>query len=72
MSSVTALDNASTAYFRLVDASTTSASGATVANAGTDRVDNFTIEIVPEPQSISLALMGGVGILATRFARRRK
>jgi hypothetical protein len=72
LSSVSQLDNASTAYFRLVDASTVSANGGVVATAGTDRVDNFTIEIVPEPQSISLVLLGGVGILATRFARRRK
>jgi len=72
LSSITALDNTLTAYFRLVDGNTTSANGGTVAATGTDRVDNFTIEIVPEPQSLSLCLLGGLGILSCRFARRKK
>jgi hypothetical protein len=41
-SGITALDNQSTVYFRLRDLDTASAGGATVAPAGTDRVDNFT------------------------------
>jgi len=72
MSPITALDNTSTAYFRLVDGNTTSANAGTVAATGTDRIDNFTIEVVPEPQSLSLCLVGGLGILSCRFARRRK
>jgi hypothetical protein len=43
LSSVTAITNASTVYFRLVDSSTTSSSGGTVGTAGTSRVDNFTV-----------------------------
>jgi len=70
LSSVTALNNASTVYFRLIDTSTTSANGGTVGSGGTDRVDNFTIEVVPEPQT--LALLSGFGILALNFIRRRK
>lgn len=43
LSSITALNNASTIYIRLVDSSTTSANGGTVGTGGTDRVDNFTV-----------------------------
>ncbi len=43
LSAVFALTNAPVVYFRLVDASTTSANGGTVATAGTDRVDNFAV-----------------------------
>ena len=43
LSSVTAITNVSTVYFRLVDSSTTSSSGGTVGTAGTSRVDNFTV-----------------------------
>jgi len=61
LSSVTALDNAATVVFRLVDMSTTSANGGTVAAAGTDRVDNFTVSAtpVPEPSTLALGLVGG-------------
>jgi hypothetical protein len=61
------LDNQGTIYFRLVDASTTSANGGTVATAGTDRVDNVIISAVPTPGAISLLGLGG--LLA---ARRRR
>lgn len=43
LSSITALNNVSTIYVRLVDASTVSAGGATVGTGGTDRVDNFAV-----------------------------
>jgi len=68
LSSITALDNASTVYFRIVDASTTSANGGTVAAGGTDRIDNFTVTSVPEPQS--LYLLGAFGLLAWNLRRR--
>ncbi len=68
LSSITALNNQSTVYFRVVDTSTTSAGGGTVASGGTDRIDNFIIS-VPEPSS--LALFGGFGLLAWFMARRR-
>jgi hypothetical protein len=41
LSSVTALNNQSTVYIRLVDNSTTSIANGTVGTSGTDRVDNF-------------------------------
>ncbi|MGB8370349.1 MAG: PEP-CTERM sorting domain-containing protein [Verrucomicrobiia bacterium] len=71
LSSVTALDNAATVVFRLVDMSTTSANGGTVATAGTDRVDNFTVSAtpVPEPSTLALGLVGGFSCLV---ALRRK
>jgi hypothetical protein len=70
LSSITALDNASTVYFRLVDSSTTSASGGTVnASAGTTRVDTFTVSMVPEPSAFALT---GLGAVAAVFAARRK
>ena len=43
LSTITALNNQSAVYFRFIDNSTTSANGATVAPAGTSRVDNVTI-----------------------------
>lgn len=43
LSSITAINNASTVYFRIIDNSTTAINGATVATGGTDRVDNFTV-----------------------------
>ncbi|MBI3852817.1 MAG: hypothetical protein HY298_21390 [Verrucomicrobia bacterium] len=69
LSSVTALDNAPVVYFRIIDGSTTSIGGGTVATAGTDRIDNFTVSVVPEPQD--LFLFGGLGLLAWTALRRR-
>lgn len=68
LSSIAALDNASSVYFRIVNASTTSANGGTIAGTGTDRIDNFTVMVVPEPQS--LALLGSFGLLAWTLRRR--
>lgn len=71
LSSITALDNAPSVYFRLVDNSTTSVGGGTVGTGGTDRVDNFTVfSPVPEPSTIALAGIGGVAALVA--LRRRK
>ena len=59
-------------YIRLVDNSTTSANGGTVASAGTDRVDDFTVSAVPEPSTLSLMGLGilSVMVLARRTSRR--
>ena len=45
LSSITAINNQPNVYFRLVDNSTNSAAGGTVASGGTGRVDNFTVTI---------------------------
>jgi hypothetical protein len=66
LSSVSALDNQATIYFRLVDNSTTSANGGTVAAGGTDRVDNVMIAAVPEPSSLLLVGLGVVALLRRR------
>jgi hypothetical protein len=70
LSSVPALDNQATVYFRLVQADTTSANGGTVGTGGTDRVDNFTVAVVPEPGSP--ALFAALGSLMAVSIRRRK
>jgi hypothetical protein len=71
LSSVTALNNAANVYFRLLDSSTLTAGGGLAATGGTDRVDNFTIAVVPEPAT-GLVLLGGLGILGLCFKNRRK
>ena len=51
LSSVTALNNAATVYFRLEDSSTTEAfGGGSVNPSATDRVDNLTISAIPVPE----------------------
>jgi hypothetical protein len=71
LSSLTALTNAATVYFRITDNSTVSANGGAVGSGGTDRVDNFTVTAtgVPEPGSIVLAVMGASGLFMA-FRRR--
>jgi len=75
--SITALDTASTIYFRVVDDSTTTGgnlTGGNIGTAGTDRIDNFvvnaTVTAVPEPAILTLAAAGGAFILVA-FRRRR-
>jgi len=69
LSSITALNNQDTVYFRLVDNSTTSANGGAVASAGTDRVDNFIVSAVPEPAHWGLG--AAVGLLGLSFLQRK-
>ena len=57
LSSVTALDNQSAVYFRLVNNSTTNANGGTVGTAGTDRMDNF---LVSRAAATSIQISGGL------------
>jgi hypothetical protein len=67
LSSILALNNASLVYFRIIDDSTVSANGGTVAAGGTDSLDNFTVQVVPEPGTAALA---GFGLFALVLGRR--
>lgn len=75
LSSITALSDFSTVFFRLTDANTTSASGGTVGTGGTDRVDNFLVSgtplTVPEPSALAFAAMG-LGLLGLSALRRQR
>lgn len=64
-----AADDQASVWFRLINTDTVSANGGVVASTGTDRVDNFTVAVVPEPTSLSL--LGGFGLLAWFASRRR-
>lgn len=71
LSGVSALNNATDVYFRIINFSTVSAAGGTVATGGTDRIDNFTVAAVPEPSTYALLALGGFGVLLRRrFARK--
>lgn len=72
LSSITALNDAASIYFRLVNATTVSISGGTVATGGTDRVDNFTVMAAPVPEPSAAALLGGFGLLGIFMAARRR
>ena len=76
LSAITALDNQPAVTIRLIDTSTTSIGGGTVAAAGTGRVDDFTVadgqlNIVPEPSTTLTVLCGAgmLGLLRRRTAR---
>jgi hypothetical protein len=62
LSTITALNNQTTVFLRLVDNSTVSANDGTVGTTGTDRVDNFVVSatVVPEPAAMLLAVLGGL------------
>lgn len=66
LSSIAALDNDSSIYFRLTNTSTTSINGGTVASGGTGRVDNVVIATIPEPTTILLGALGFLAILRRR------
>jgi hypothetical protein len=74
LSPVTAVNNAASVYFRLVDANNAvdAAGTAAVGTSGTSRVDDFIVTgvPVPEPSALALAVMGSVVCLAV-FRRRR-
>ncbi len=66
LSSITAINNAPTVYFRLT------ATVAGSATNGTNRVDNVTISSVPEPQGMALAVAGLLGLVVVMRGRMRR
>jgi MYXO-CTERM domain-containing protein len=71
LSSIAAVENDSSVFFRLSVVSNTSINGGTVAATGTGRVDNFTVSNgVPEPTG--LGVIGLAGIVGLRRRGRRQ
>ena len=71
LSSITALNNQTTVYFRLTDRTTVSLNGGTVASGGTDRVDNFVVTVIPEPSTYALLIgAAAFGVIAVRRNRK--
>lgn len=64
-----ALNNQANIWFRIVDMSTTSINGGTVAGGGTSRVDDVIIsgDVVPAPGSLAL-----IGLAGLAVGRRRR
>jgi hypothetical protein len=72
LSTINAIENQTSVYFRLVDASMVAANGGTVASGGTDRVDNFTISAAPVPEADTYAmLLAGLGLVGFMVRRRK-
>lgn len=75
LSAISALNNAASVFFRVVDQAPTTGgaiNGGNVGTTGTDRIDDFIVNgvvNVPEPSSLALGLVGGLAWLA---ALRRK
>ena len=67
LSGISALNNQANLFLRLVNTTTVSANGQTVATGGTSRVDNVTVSNnVPEPATIFLLSVAGVACLGIR------
>jgi len=75
LSSVSTLNEAPSAYFRIVDQAPTTGgaiNGGNVLTVGTDRIDNFVVNAVadaPEPSCIALLLIGSSALV---LSLRRK
>ena len=76
LSTVAALDNQTSVYFRLIDDGTTAINGGTVGTGGSSRVDDFTISAdpiqtaaVPEP---STWLAGALALLPVGYQGIRR
>jgi len=72
LSAVSSLDNQSNAVIRLISRSTVAANGGVVQPGGTNRVDNFTVNVsaVPEPGTYAM-LMAGLATVGFVARRRR-
>ena len=72
LSSLTSLNNQPIVYFRIVDASSVAIDGGTVNGYEDDRIDNFVIsaQLVPEPGTTVLAVLGGVCSLLLSARKR--
>lgn len=68
LSAETSLDNQALVCFRIVNSSTVSANGGTVAATGTSRVDNVRIsgDLIPEPTTLALMGLGAIGLVRRR------
>ena len=70
LTSISALNNQTSLYFRLVDLDAVASGGGTVGTAGTDRVDNVviagTVTPVPLPAGLWLFGTGLIGLAATK------
>jgi hypothetical protein len=67
LSSIAALNNQASLFLRLVNTTTVSASGATVASGGTSRLDNVTFSNnVPEPGTVCLMAVAGAILVGAR------
>jgi hypothetical protein len=70
-SSISAVNNQATVFFRLKDLDTVSAAGGVVGTGGTDRVDNVLITAVAIPEPSTCALLAGLGCAAFIGWKRR-
>lgn len=71
LTSLTALNNQASVYFRLVMADTVAAgSSSSLGTSGTDRVDNFLVSASPVPIPAGIWLLGS-GLLSLAGLRRR-
>ena len=65
------LNNLANVWVKLLDVSTTSIGGGTVAAGGTSRVDNVSIQTGPEPSSIVLLCMAGAAVFGVYRRTKR-
>lgn len=66
LSSILAIEDEATVYFRLVNTSALTPSGGAVASTGTDRVDTFTVTATAVPEPAGIFAVAGLLLLASR------